>query len=161
MKLPGNTAPQDGSLGLPVEGTTTWMVNQILEFSELARGIAPWESLQLRSSALLEFLRLHQALTSGAPLPEQWPQAAELATLRQRLADRETVEGWVSGLRAPSCARVLSITDFGPNNEGHQFELKLTGDDDATEEYEEFFQCFANSLDAAFHAAAEWVRGQS
>lgn len=94
-----STKKQYGKLGSPVEGTTTWQVNQILELSELARGCTPWEALQLRSSALLEFLRLHTSLVSGSPLPAYWPHAKELDELRAKVAKYETALRTIANYR--------------------------------------------------------------
>lgn len=69
---------------------------------------------------------------------------AELATLRQRLADRETVEEFCSHPR-----RELSVDPFDKTVMiGEEFLLtpnRFSGE----------------TLDSAFSAAAEWVRGQA
>jgi len=92
MTLPESTTTTDGAFGTSVEGTATWLVNQILLLSIAARGIDPSESLRLRASALLEFRRLHEALTSGSTLPDQWPHAKELEELRAKVARIERVD---------------------------------------------------------------------
>jgi hypothetical protein len=85
----------------------------------------------------------------------------ELATLRKRMADRETVEGWLShegraltagwdrefsdpGVRAKRYYTVTLLEDDGHDN----------SEDGESEHFE------AETPDEAFYAAAEWVRGQ-
>jgi hypothetical protein len=129
------------------EPTTTEIVERMLSLYEDMGGEEAHEVAD-------KFIDLNNALTSGSPLPEQWPQAQEIATLRQRLADRETVAGWAA--RYPEFYRVV----IGFRMDG-AVAIPLVSLASTVEiEKDVFVKKFygKDSIDEAFSAAAEWVR---
>ena len=61
------------------------------------------EDNSLAFYALMSLYSLHDALTSGSPLPEQWPQAQEIEELREKVAKYE------SALREIACYRIDAL----------------------------------------------------
>jgi hypothetical protein len=117
------------------------------------------------------FVELERALIRGEPLPEQWPQAAELVELRTELAalrkaldDRRTVDGWANTLDEERFYIVSRHIGHG------KFTVTLTdmalmdptdyeeGASGPISEYE--FEFIGDNPDEVFAAAAEWVRRQ-
>lgn len=102
---------------------------------------------------------LDSALTSGASLPEQWPQEAELVALRTELAalrkaldDRRTVEGWVA--KSPMDRMIL----VGCIPDGAVAVPTVVLIDTAM--HKRWLFLGRTTIDEAFSAAAEWVRRQ-
>lgn len=147
------------------EETTTVTATDLLDFIRIAVRLG---NNRKAHEALCD---LDSALTSGSPLPAQWPQAKELEGLRAKVAkyekaldDRRTVEGWAN---APDEERFYIVSRHIGNG---KFTVTLTdmalmdptdyeeGAIGPIHEYE--FEFLGDTPDEAFSSAAEWVRHQ-
>lgn len=145
------------------EQTTTEMVERIEQLQEDRGGEEAHEIAEL-------FIGLDAALTSGYPLPEQWPQAAELVELRTELAalrkalddlrkaldNRRTVDGWVDTDPALRLAHVSCRMDSLVAIP--VVALRYGIDEEGGGKYAVFESMVSH--DEAYAAAAEWVRRQ-